>query len=295
MFKGIYTPLVTLFNENGEIDYEANKMLINDLIEQDIDGIVLLGTIGEFMHLTLSEKIAYTKEIKDFVGTRTKVIVGTGDNNVADVVKFNQVADSIGIDACMVISPFFLGQTEESLLNYYSTILDQSSIPIILYNFPERTSSNLSIELVKKLAIKYNHLVGIKDTVSNFSNTRKYIQEIKTVRKDFSVLSGLDEFLIPNLLSGGDGIIGGTTNFNPSLYLQTYRAFQEKDFNKLFENQQKINQIVKIYDCIDSFIVAMKTAVKITYSHDISVDLRYSKNTLTDENIKDIKKIISVS
>jgi len=293
MFKGIFTPLVTIFNEKGKIDKENLKILIERLIDDGVDGIVILGSVGEFFNISsLEDKKDYIKFVSNVINGRTKLIVGTGSNDIEEVIELNKYSKDVKADSVLIITPYFFGLDENYIYEYYSIIAKNTKLPIIIYNFPARTSVNVSYELIFRLAREFNNIVGIKDTTDSMSNIRKFVQNIKKVRKDFCVISGFDEYLIPNLLSGGDGIIGGLTNINAKLFIDTYKAFLDKDFEKLLVYQDKINKLAGLYDLTNPFIVGLKEAVKISLKLDINTSIRNYDIKINEDTKEKIKKLV---
>ncbi|WP_315071595.1 4-hydroxy-tetrahydrodipicolinate synthase [uncultured Clostridium sp.] len=292
MFKGIYTPLITIFNEKGGIDEENSKVLIEKLINDGVDGIVVLGSVGEFFNLSLEEKKDYIKFVSEVMNGRTKLIIGTGSNNIEEVIVLNKYSKEVNADGVLIITPYFFGLDENYIYEYYSTIAKNTELPIMIYNFPARTSVNVSYELVFRLASEFKNIVGIKDTTDSMSNVRKFVQKIKKVRKDFCVISGFDEYLVPNLLSGGDGIIGGLTNIDAKLFIDTYKAFLDKDFEKLLVLQDKINKLTELYDLTNPFIVGLKEAVQISLKLDINTSFRNYDIKVNDDTKEKIKELV---
>ncbi|OPJ60684.1 dihydrodipicolinate synthase family protein [Clostridium chromiireducens] len=292
MFKGIYTPLVTIFDENGGIDKENSKVLIEKLINNGVDGIVVLGSVGEFFNFSLEEKKDYIKFVSEVMNGRTKLIIGTGSNNIEEVIELNKCSKEVNANGVLIITPYFFGLDENYIYEYYSTVAKNTELPIIIYNFPARTSINVSYELVLRLASEFKNIVGIKDTTDSISNVRKFVQKIKKVHKEFCVISGFDEYLVPNLLSGGDGIIGGLTNIDAKLFIDTYKAFLDKDFEKLLILQDKINKLTELYDLTNPFIVGLKEAVKISLKLDINTSLRNYGIKVNEESKEKIKELV---
>ncbi|MEY7999228.1 dihydrodipicolinate synthase family protein [Clostridium sp. Mt-5] len=292
MFKGIITPMVTIFNDDGTVDTKNQSILVEKLISDGVDGIVALGSVGEFFNLSLKEKKDYVKFISEVVGGRVKLIVGTGSNDIKEVIELNKYAKECGADAVLIITPYFFSLNEEYVHEYYSTIAKNTKLPILLYNFPARTSTNLSPNFVLKLVTEFENIVGIKDTTDSISNVRGYVQKVKSYKKDFSIFSGFDEYLIPNLNCGGDGIIGGLTNIKANLFIDTYKAFLNNDLDKISNYQKKINGLMELYNQVDPFIVALKEAVRISLGLNINVSLK-NYNVKLDEKIKGkIKELI---
>lgn len=292
MFKGIYTPLITIFNERGGIDEENSKILIEKLINDGVDGIVVLGSVGEFFNLSFEEKKDYIKFVSEVMNGRTKLIIGTGSNNIEEVIALNEYSKEVNADGVLIITPYFFGLDENYIYEYYSTIAKNTELPIMIYNFPARTSVNVSYELVFRLASEFKNIVGIKDTTDSMSNVRKFVQKIKKVHKDFCVISGFDEYLVPNLLSGGDGIIGGLTNIDAKLFIDTYKAFQDKNFEKLLVLQDKVNKLTELYDLTNPFIVGLKEAVQISLKLDINTSFRNYDIKVNDDTKEKIKKLV---
>ncbi|MFT8349179.1 dihydrodipicolinate synthase family protein [Clostridium saccharoperbutylacetonicum] len=293
MFKGIYTPLVTLFDENGNIDKNNLKILIEKLIDDGVDGIVILGSVGEFFNISsLEDKKDYIQFVSKVVNGRVKLIIGTGSNNIEEVIELNNYSNDLKANGVLIITPYFFGLDENYMYEYYSKIAKNTKLPIMIYNFPARTSVNLSYELIFRLATQFNNIVGIKDTTDSMSNVRRFIQKIKKVRKDFCVISGFDEYLLPNLLSGGDGIIGGLTNINAKLFIDAYKAFLDKDFEKLLIYQDKINNMTELYDLTNPFIVGLKEAVKVSLKLDINTTIRNYDIKIDEEIREKIKKLV---
>ncbi|HBC96523.1 MAG TPA: dihydrodipicolinate synthase family protein [Clostridium sp.] len=292
MFKGIFTPMITIFNDDGTIDTENQGILTEKLISDGIDGILALGSVGEFFNLSLEEKKDYIKFISGVVHGRTNLVVGTGSNDIKDVIELNEYSKKCGADAVLVITPYFFNLNEEYVHEYYADIAQNTDLPIMLYNFPDRTGINLSPDFVLRLVTEFENIVGIKDTTDSISNVRGYVQKVRPHRKNFSIFSGFDEYLIPNLNCGGSGIIGGLTNVKAKFFIDTYRAFLNRDFNKVLSCQKKINELMELYNLVDPFIVGIKEAVKISLSLDMNVSLKNYDIGITKKIEQKIEKII---
>ncbi|WP_026486769.1 4-hydroxy-tetrahydrodipicolinate synthase [Caldanaerobius polysaccharolyticus] len=291
MLKGAICPMITIFDENGKIDYKGNEMMINNLINNKINGILFAGSMGEFFNMTLHEK----KEIIDLavrsVNKRVPVLIGTGGTVMEEVIELTKYAQKSGVDGVVVISPYYFKLDEESIYRYYAEIAKCVDIPIILYNFPDRTSVNLSPHLVLRLARDFKNIVGIKDTVDNMSHTRRLIETVKSEVNYFMVFSGFDEYFIPNLMAGGDGVIGGLTNVAPALFAKLLEAFRENDMETVSLLQKKVNKLMNIYDISQPFVSAIKAAVSMVLK-DISSTPRKPAIKINDEQAKKIKDIL---
>lgn len=289
MFRGIFTPMITIFDEEGGLDKKNISLLIEKLVSDGVDGILILGTVGEFFNLSPDEKKQYIEFATKCIAGRTKVLIGTGSNNINEVIEENKFAKINGADGVVIISPYFFTLNDNYIYEYYSTIAKNTELPIIIYNFPAKTGTNMSADLLLKLATEFKNIVGIKDTTDSISNVRKFVNKVKTVRKDFSILSGFDEYLIPNLMAGGDGIVGGLTNINADLFISAYKAFSNKDFDKLTACQVEINKLMELYDLADPFILALKEASQMSLKVDFNTSLRNYKIKVDEDVRKKIK------
>ncbi|AGY76609.1 dihydrodipicolinate synthase family protein [Clostridium autoethanogenum] len=286
MFKGIFTPMITLFREDGTIDKENQSILVEKLISDGVDGILTLGSVGEFFNLSLEQKKDYVKFMSETVKGRTKLLVGTGNNDINQVIELNDYCKKCKVDAVLVITPYFFSLNEKYLYEYYSKVAKNTELPILLYNFPARTGTNLSADFLHKLVSDFENIVGIKDTTDSISNVRQYVEKVKSYRKDFSILSGFDEYLIPNLNCGGDGIVGGLTNVKGKFFVDTYNAFLNKNLTKLSNSQKKINTLMELYTLSDPFLVALKEAVILSLNLDANASLR-NYSVKLDEKVKE--------
>ncbi|MGP3778453.1 4-hydroxy-tetrahydrodipicolinate synthase [Halanaerobium saccharolyticum] len=292
MIKGIITPTITVFDQDQKIDFKATEEHIEKLIEAGVNGILFLGSIGEFFAMTSAEKKKLISFAVKTVNKRVPVLVGTGGTAAEDVIELTNFAGAEGADGAAVITPYFFQFNQQTLYNYYSHIAQNTDLDLYIYNFPARSGVNISPETVFELARDYDNIVGIKDTMDTISHTRELIQQVKKpLEKDFAVYSGFDEYFLPNLLNGGDGLIGGLSNVAPGLFADFYSSYQKGDFNKIKELANKINLMMDIYSISDPFFPAIKKAVSLSGSN-LNAACKEPVGLLTDEQINNIKKIL---
>lgn len=291
MIKGVITPVITVLNEDGRVDFKGNEEHINNLIEKGINGLLFLGSIGEFFCMTMEEKKEFVRFVVKKVNKRVPVFIGTGGTVVEEVIELTKYAELEGADAAVVISPYYFKLDDESLYRYFAEVAKSTDMPVILYNFPDRTTINLEPDLVLKLAKDYKNIVGIKDTVDNISHTRKLIQVVKSEIKEFAVYSGFDEYFIPNLMAGGDGLIGGLSNVAPKVFAELSNAFKEKDFKTVEIMQAKICILMKIYDVSQPFVSAIKAAVN-TSGTQIIPAVKKPSEVVNSKQVDAIKNIL---
>lgn len=261
MFKGILTPVITVLDQKGRLDFPGNELVINRLINNGMNGLLFLGSIGEFTALTMEEKKEFIRYVVKIVSKRVPVLIGTGGTVQEEAIELTQFAEQEGADGVVVISPYYFKLTPEIIYRYYANIARNTALPMMLYNFPERTSSDLGPDLVTRLAAEFTNIVAIKDTVDNISHTRKLIQAVKQQRPEFTILSGFDEYLLPNLMAGGDGVLCGLTNVVPEVFSELLKAYETKDFGKVMRLNKKVSILMNLYDVSQPFIGAIKGAV----------------------------------
>jgi 4-hydroxy-tetrahydrodipicolinate synthase len=199
----LITAMVTPFDEQGSIDYKQTKKLALALLNSGSEGLVVSGTTGESPTLSREEKLRLFAEIKSVVGKRGAVIAGTGNYNTAESLELTKEAERIGVDACLLVVPYYNKPTPEGLYQHFKTIAQGTSLPCIMYNVPARTVTSLSAETVIKLS-QVENIIGIKEASGNFEQVSRIISG---VRKGFRVWGGNDGDTLPILALGGYGVI----------------------------------------------------------------------------------------
>jgi len=199
----LITAMVTPFTEEGMVDYEQTKKLSQALLKSGSEGLVISGTTGESPALSHEEKLRLFAEVKAAVGKRGAVIAGTGSNNTAQSLELTKEAEKIGVDACLLVVPYYNKPTQEGLYQHFKAIAQGTSLPCILYNVPARTVTSLSADTTIRLS-HIDNIIGVKEASSNLEQITKIISE---ARKGFLVWSGNDSDTFPILALGGYGII----------------------------------------------------------------------------------------
>ncbi|MCM3710547.1 4-hydroxy-tetrahydrodipicolinate synthase [Sporosarcina luteola] len=202
-FGQIVTAMVTPFDTNGEIDFEATRNLINHLIANGSDSLVVSGTTGESPTLTSEEKVKLFKFTVDVVNGRVPVIAGTGSNNTRESIELTMLAEDVGVDAIMLVSPYYNNPCQEGIYQHFTTIAAATSLPIMLYNVPGRTVVNIDVDTVVRLS-KIPNIVSIKEASGNLEAMAKIIEQTPP---SFSLYSGDDALTLPVLSIGGTGVV----------------------------------------------------------------------------------------
>ncbi len=258
-----FTAVVTAFDSNGKVDIKANKNIYDHLINGGIDGIVLMGSTGEFYAMSEEQKIELIDIAVKHINNRVKLYVGTGCMNVEDTVKLSEYALNAGADGVMIISPYYFALTDESIEYFYDQVAEQIKGDIFIYNYPDRTAHDVNPEITYKLLKKHKNIVGYKDTVTDMTHTLKLISTISEEFPDFMVFSGFEEYFALNVMSGGYGCIGGLPNLYPEVFSQWANAVNLKNVDKISEIQKKVNKYSDLYSIGKPFISIMKKAMKL--------------------------------
>ena len=199
----LITAMVTPFDEEGEVNYEQAKKLALALLNSGSDGILVVGTTGESPTLIREEELRIFSEVKSAVGERGTVIAGTGSNSTAEALATTKGAEQIGVDACLLVVPYYNKPTQEGLYQHFKTIAESTSLPCILYNVPSRTVTSLSADTTIKLS-QIDNIIGIKEASGNLGQVAKIISQTE---QDFLVWSGNDGDTLPILTLGGYGVV----------------------------------------------------------------------------------------
>ena len=213
LFRGNAPALVTPFSDDNSIDEGAFKQLINDQIAGGVSALVVLGTTGENPTISHDERRKIVGLALECTEGRVPVIIGTGTNDTHESVVFSREAASEGASGLLVVGPYYNKPTQDGLIAHVSEIAAATDCPIIYYNVPGRTASNILPETMLEMVYKVPTVVGIKEASGNLAQ----ITDILAHRpKEFAVYSGDDEFALPILLLGGDGVISVLSNARPA-------------------------------------------------------------------------------
>jgi len=204
----LITAMVTPFSEAGKVDYEQARKLALALLDSGSEGVVVVGTTGESPTLIRAEELRLFAEMKSAVGKRGSVIAGTGSNSTAEALAATKEAERIGVDACLLVVPYYNKPTQDGLYQHFKVIAESTSLPCILYNVPSRTVANLSADTVIKLS-HIDNIIGIKEASGNLEQVSRIISN---TREDFLVWSGNDSDTLPILVLGGYGVVSVASN-----------------------------------------------------------------------------------
>ncbi len=219
-FSGTGVALVTPFKRDDNVDLRALCNLVEHVINNKVSYLVVLGTTGETPALYEAEKKTIVEQVINFAGGRVPVVVGMGGNNTKELVNKIKSADFDGIDAILSVTPSYNKPGQKGLFEHYRAVMDSCPVPIIIYNVPSRTGSNISAETTLKLAHESSQFAGIKEASGDF---RQIMQIIKEKPADFQVISGDDAATLPLISLGGTGVISVIGNAFPRQFSEMVR------------------------------------------------------------------------
>ena len=212
LFKGAGVALITPMHEDGSVNFEALKEIIEEQIEKGTDAIISVGTTGEAATLSVEENvevIAYTIKV---VNHRIPLIAGTGSNCTESAVELSRQAEEVGADGLLLVTPYYNKATQKGLYQHFKTIAESVSIPSILYNVPGRTGMSIEAKTMAALYHDVKNIIGVKDAGGDMGKT---LELMSLVDEDFSLYSGEDGLILPILSAGGVGVISVLSNVAP--------------------------------------------------------------------------------
>jgi 4-hydroxy-tetrahydrodipicolinate synthase len=213
MLTGSIVALITPFDQNEEIDFLSLSRLLDFHLQAKTNAILFNGTTGESPTITLDEFVAIGEFVVEKVGGRIPVMAGIGGNCTKEVIKKAMIAESIGVDYLLAVSPSYSKPTNNGILHYYSSISNASSLPIIMYNVPGRTATNITVDIIIEIARRFENIIGIKEASGNIE---RYMDIINRVPPGFSVYAGDDSLALCAIIMGGKGCISVVANEIPS-------------------------------------------------------------------------------
>lgn len=232
IFKGCATAIVTPFNEKNEIDFDEFKKLIDFQIENKVNAIVVCGTTGEGSTLTIEEKEELIKYCVKVVNKRIPVIAGVGSNNTNTVIRNENFAENVGVDALLIVTPYYNKTTQKGLVEHFRIVAENTSLPIILYNVPSRTAIDIHPDTYFELS-KIKNIVATKEASGDIS---KVVKIRRLCKGNLNVYAGNDDQIVPFLSLGSLGVISVLSNIMPKVTSNLI----EKYFNNQVEEASKM-------------------------------------------------------
>lgn len=234
MLKGVFTAIITPFKEDGSVDEETLRKLIDFQIENRVSGIVPCGTTGESPTLSHEEHDKVIEITIQHVNKRVPVIAGTGSNSTAEAIRLSQHAEKAGADGLLIVNPYYNKPTQEGLYRHFKAVADAVKIPVVVYNIKGRTGVNVETETLMRIVADCKNVVAVKEASGNLDQMKDVIAQRP---EGFSVLSGDDNITLDLIKAGGNGVVSVASNLVPDKMSAMVKAALDKNF----EEAEKIN------------------------------------------------------
>ncbi len=283
--KGVYTALVTPFNSDGSIDWEAMKNLIEFQIKEKISGLAPMGTTGESPTLNHEDHIKIIEMVVKQTAGRVPIIAGSGSNSTEEAIKMTKLAKKCGADYSLQVAPYYNKPSQEGFYRHFMAIADTVDIPLVIYNIPGRCGKNIENSTMLKLA-KHPNICAVKEASGNIGQVMDLVAEKPA---DFDILSGDDNLGLPIITLGGTGIVSVASNLIPGKMMELAKAALEGNVSKAKELHYKLLPFFKA-EFIDTnpipikYMMSLKKMIKENY--------RLPLCELNDNDKKQVKSVL---
>lgn len=240
-FGSVLTAMVTPFDRKGNVDFEATTRLVEYLINNGTEGLVVCGTTGESPTLTTEEKLAIFKHVVSVVNKRVPVIAGTGTNNTKASIDMTEQAEAIGVDGIMAVAPYYNKPSQEGLYEHYKAIAESTSLPVMIYNIPGRSSVNIQPKTIIRLA-EIENITSVKEASGNLD---AFTEIIANTPDDFILYSGDDGLTLPALSIGAVGVISVASHVIGNEMSKMVNLFKEGHLKEAASMHQKLLPVMR--------------------------------------------------
>lgn len=278
-FGRLLTAMVTPFKNDGSVDYEKAADLAEWLINNGSDGLVVAGSTGEAATMSVEEKLELFRVVVKRINKRVPVIAGTGSNNTADSIKMTQLAEATGVDGALVVGPYYNKPTMEGYYQHFAAIAKNTNLPIIVYNVPGRTASNISPSVVARLANDFENIVAIKEAAGNVMQVAELYALLP---KDFTIYSGDDGLILPFMSVGATGLISVLSNIGGRILQDIMQAYEEGRVKEAAELNTKMLPLANAM-FIETNPIPVKAAVALVTGIDAG-ETRLPLTSMESEN-----------
>jgi 4-hydroxy-tetrahydrodipicolinate synthase len=256
-FSGIIPPLVTPLDEIERVDEGAMRVLVRHLIQSGVHGIFVLGSTGEFAHLTDDEKRRAIDVVVSEVNGEVPVLVGVTEAGTKRSIFWAKEAQRFGANGVVAAPPFYYRLSDAEIENHYRALSSECELPILIYHIPSTTKVRFSLELIERLAEAPN-IVGIKDSTGDLPFVLNLVDQMNGL--NFLVFQGHDALLAPTLLYGAHGGINSSANLVPSWFVALYDAARRGEATSALAWQRKISELVRLLETMP-FLPALKMSL----------------------------------
>jgi len=241
-FGRLLTAMVTPMNQDGSINYDAMADFADWLIDNGSDGLVVCGTTGESPTISTEEKLELFRTVVRRVNKRVPVIAGTGSNNTAGTIELTKAAEATGVDGFLVVGPYYNKPPQEGFYQHFKAIANATELPMIVYNVPGRTSSNILPQTVVRLAQDCKNIVAIKEAAGCVSQVAELYSVLP---EDFSIYSGDDMLILPFMSVGATGLISVVSNTGGQLLQELMQAYEAGKVKEAMDLNAKMLPVAK--------------------------------------------------
>ncbi|MDQ4002765.1 MAG: 4-hydroxy-tetrahydrodipicolinate synthase [Actinomycetota bacterium] len=284
MFNGAFTALVTPFR-NGEVDVEALEGIVEFQIAQGIHGLVPCGTTGESPTLSEEEDRLVIETVVRVTNGRVSVVAGTGSNDTASAIKYTKMAEEVGADGSLQVTPYYNKPTQEGLFRHFAAIAESTSLPLVLYNIPGRTSVTIAPETIAQLA-EIPNIVGIKDSTLSMN----MVSDIRRLcGEDFNILSGDDPMTLPLMALGGVGVISVASNVAPGAVSDLVNTMNSGDLARGRELHYRLLPLIRALS-VETNPIPVKAAASLLGL--CSDELRLPLVPMSGENLRRLQEVM---
>lgn len=256
-FGRLLTAMVTPFNEDGSVNYEAGCQLADWLLANGTDGLVIEGSTGEAATMTMEEKIKFMQTIVKHIGGRAPIVAGAGTNCTASTIELAQAMEKCGVDGLLVVGPYYNKPTQEGYYQHFAAVAKAVKLPIIVYNVPGRTGSNIAPATIARLAADFANIVAVKEAAGNVAQTAELY---RVLPERISIYSGDDGLILPFMAVGACGLISVLANCNGRILQDVMQAYSEGRVQDAAELNKKMVPLAKAM-FMESNPIPIKAAV----------------------------------
>jgi 4-hydroxy-tetrahydrodipicolinate synthase len=264
--QGIFTPNVVPFHDDHRINEGELRRYTNWLIEKGVTGLYPNGSTGEFIRISFEQRLRVVEIMADEARGRVPILAGAAEPNIDMVVQACKRYADLGCRAVSVTGPYYFKVSQQSIEHYFRELAARSPIDILLYNIPQ-FSNEISLEVVKRLAMDCPRIVGIKDSSRDMPRFMDTLNEVKTQRPDFSCMIGCEEILLPVLLMGGDGGTIASSGVAPEAIMKLYNSFLTGDLAEAKRIQFKLLELIKTMFAAGNFPEGFREGVNLRGFH----------------------------
>lgn len=284
MIEGVFTALITPFRD-GQIDEEALRSLVERQIEAGIDGLVPCGSTGESATLSHLEHRRVVEIVIAAVAGRVPVIAGTGSNSTREAVELTMHAKEAGAEGALLLSPYYNKPTQEGIYAHYAAVAQETGLPIVIYNIPGRTASNIAPETIGRLA-RLENVIGIKEASGDLDQMAHVIAKSPS---DFAVVSGDDSLTLPLLAIGGKGVISTSANVAPKQMCTLVREFVAGNLDAAREMHYRLLPLFDAIFCETNPIPLKAACAALGWCSD---EIRLPLTPVSDANLEHLKVVL---